>query len=391
MGKKPHILVVGGGLAGCSVAWHLASEARVTVLEQGAGPGLEASAQNAGIVRLVGEDPLERALARRTQSLLEDPPEDFDGLELSRRVGGILALNRDRHALHDAAAHLREEGVRIEACDRPPDLAPALAGSPLPFAWYLPDARVADPAAMISGMLRGVHRHGGVLRPGTRVMGVLREAGRAVGVQTSAGPLHADAVVLATAAWSPELARLIGVDRPVTPLVRSAFASAPHPLSSPDHPYCWVDDEGIYIRPWQGGWLACPCDESVGAAPVGAGSTGTATDRQAQLTQARIARFFPTLGKLALTTGWTGLRTFAPDRRPVIGPDPEVDGLWWAASLGGYGLTGSIGVGEALADWLLGRDPGWLDRPRVSPGRPMLTRWPIYPEGVHGEARLIGA
>ena len=83
------------------------------------------------------------------------------------------------------------------------------------------------------------------------------------------------------------------------------------------------------------------------------------------------------LHNLRFTGGWTGLRTFAPDRRPFLGADPELDGLWWAAGLGGFGVTCSLGIGEALGAWMRGEDVPWLRPQGVSPGRALLSRWPV--------------
>ena len=99
----------------------------------------------------------------------------------------------------------------------------------------------------------------------------------------------------------------------------------------------------------------------------------------------------PTLTGLRLAGGWTGLRTFAPDRRPILGPDPELPGLHWAAGLGGFGVTCSYAVGEAVATWLRGQTLPWLDAAPVSPARAFPRRWAIRPQGDLGTARLIDA
>ena len=161
MSLRPDVIVVGGGLAGLSVAWHLSRDHRVLVLEQGAQPGAEASAQNAGMVRRLGEDPHERALALRTHAFLEAPTGSLEGAMLSRVTGAVVGLATDPHHLHDGAAHLRAAGVRIEAVDRPGEVAPILEGTRLAAAWYLPDERVADAHALVDGLLRGIRAEGG--------------------------------------------------------------------------------------------------------------------------------------------------------------------------------------------------------------------------------------
>lgn len=172
------VVVVGAGLAGCAVAWHLAPRARVLVLDQADQPGAEASAHAAGLVRRLGEDPFERALAVRTHAWLGDPGEDWSATPPSRRTGALLGLARDRYHLHDGVAHLRARGALVEAVDRPSEIAPALRGSPVPFGWWLPDERVADPSAMLAGFLRGARRHGAEVRSGVRVEALRRDGAR---------------------------------------------------------------------------------------------------------------------------------------------------------------------------------------------------------------------
>ncbi len=382
----PDVLIVGGGLAGLSVAWHLAPHRRVRVLEQGRQPGAEASAQNAGMVRRMGEDPYERALAIRTAARLETL--DWSTLP-SRKTGAVLALGQDPHHLRDAVAHLRAAGVAVHAASR--ELVaevPILSGSPLRAAWYLPDEHVADAWSLVQGFVAGLRAHGGELRLGVTVHGLLTEGDRVVGVKTSRGELRAGAVVLAAGAWSAELARTAGLERPLMPVRRALLHGGPHPLSRPTHPWVWVDDVGVYARPEGDGWLVSACDEAVDW-PTAPESRGPVTEEQRARASGKVAQWFPPLAGLRLSTGWTGLRTFAPDRRPVLGEDAARPGLWWAAGLGGYGVTCSLGVGEAVAAWLCGEDLAWIDRRGVAPHRRYDRKWAVRPTGDLHNTRLV--
>ncbi len=383
---SPDVVVVGGGLAGLSVAAHLAGEASVVVLEQGEQLGAEASAQNAGMVRRLGEDPYERALACRTHDWLEQIG-DWGGRQPSRRSGALLALAHDPHELHDAVAHLRGR-VALEACDRPAEVAPVLGGARLAAAWWLPDERIADAWTLVSGWAADARAAGAQLRTGARVEALRVHGGRCVGVVVDGEAVDAGAVVLAAGAWSATLAATAGLARPLIPLARTLLQTEADPRST-GHPWTWIDDEGIYVRPEGGGWLLSACDEAVRRPGLGPGSRGPVDELVRARALDKAGRLLPALGPLRFRGGWTGLRTFAPDRRPVLGPDAELPGLHWAAGLGGFGVTCSFAVGECVAAWLRGEAVDYLAPAAVAPARAYPGRWPVRPTGERRRARLI--
>jgi D-arginine dehydrogenase len=384
---QPDVIVIGAGLAGLATAARLASRRRVLVLDQAGAPGAEATAQNAGLVRRMVEDPYERALALRASAWFAAP--GWDDPAPSRPTGAVLALADEPWHLNDAAAWLVARGVRVERSDRPAELAPALAGAPVVAAFWMPDERVADPRAMVAGWLRALRRDGAEVRCGVRVAGLRVAGGRVEGVETDRGPISAPDVVLAAGAWSAALAGSVGLERPLFPLRRTLLRTAPHALSRPDHPWVWLDDVGLYVRTDEDGWLVCPCDELPEPAPAGPGSRGTPPDPIVALAEDKLRRYLPALSGVTWRAGWSGLRTFAPDRRPLLGPDPALPGLHWCAGLGGSGVTCAPAAGEAAAAWLLGEEVPWLRASAVSPGREPLRRWPIRPDGDLRNTSLI--
>lgn len=359
----PDVLIVGAGLAGASAAWHLAPGARVQVVDQGDQPAAEASAQNAGMQRRLAHDPVERALACRAGQWLADPPDGF--AHALRPAGGVLVLEDDPHALDDAVEDLRSRGVRVE----PAGDVPALRDASFATAWSVPDEHLIDGTALARAFLDGARRSGASLSVGTRVRSLWVEQGRVIGVHTDQGRLPAGRVVLASGAWTGRIAREHGLDRPLVPLARHLLHAAAHPVSRPEHPWVWVDDAGLYVRPEGGGWLCSPCDETAVEPATGPGSAGPVDPLLRALATAKLGVHLPAVQDARFARGWTGLRTFAPDRRPVIGPDPELDGLAWATGLGGFGVTCAAAVGELLCATLAGRDVPWIDVGAVAPGR----------------------
>ncbi|MEC9029406.1 MAG: FAD-binding oxidoreductase, partial [Cyanobacteriota bacterium] len=299
----------------------------------------------------------------------------------SRRTGAIIGLARDPHHLTDAAAHLQAAGIPIESCDRPGSLAPCMSESPIATAWHMPQERVVSPALLLEGFLNDAKQHQASLQTRCSVQRIITESGRAIGVDTNHGPLYADSTVLAAGAWSASLASTAGLKRPLTALRRGIFQSTAHPLSTSEHPWCWIDDVGVYVRPQDGTWLFSPCDEIPDRPSPQTDSTGETQPGHLSLVQEKLQHYLPALSGLLPARGWTGLRTFAPDRRPLLGKDPDLQGLWWAAGLGGFGVTCSYGVGEAISCWMQNRPTPWLDPGSVCPGRPQASRFLVRPVG----------
>ena len=388
------VLVVGGGLAGLSVAAELASP-QLRLFERLPHMGGGASADNAGMVRRLGEDPYERALAMRTHArlLALDAAPDFSP-GCSRQTGALLGLVDELEHLHDGVAHLRQAGVPVSWLRGPAlaERAPMLVGSPLRGAWWLPEARVAEASGLIEGLRRRALRLGADLQNNVEVLDLDVEAGRVAGLWVSdgAGPrrVAAPTVVLAAGAWCAGLAQRAGLDRALIPLRRSLMISHGGPPAPPDHPWVWIDDLGVYARPESGAWLVSPCDEAVGW-PDGPLGRGEASALSQALAAEKIGRWFPSLGPAAWRHSWSGLRTFAPDRRPMLGPDPALPGLHWCAGLGGFGVSCGLAAGEAVAAWARGEVVPWLDPQGPRPDRSTLRRWPIRPSGELSRARLI--
>jgi D-arginine dehydrogenase len=195
---------------------------------------------------------------------------------------------------------------------RPEALSPMLAGSACGWAVHLPGDGVADAPKLVRRLLGDL-----LVRP--------------------VPSLEVDAEVVATGAWAAPEAGLVAFRRH---LVRA------HPRSAAVGPWVWVDDAGVYLRPGRDGLLASSCDEE--AAPAEP-PRGTADEAAVECVQRAVERWFPAVGRLDVRDARFGLRTFAPDRRPVAGPDPDIPGRWRLLGLGGSGVSTSMALGIDLA------------------------------------------
>jgi len=368
-------VVAGAGLAGASVARALALRGlRVLVLEAERAPGTHASGRSAAILRRVIDDPSTAALARRGGAALEDPPPDLAPEHpLLDRHGVLLAAGPGAAgaALAATAEAARRSGLRVErpAAGAAARRAPAFAGGPATeFAWC-PDDGTVDVAGLLAALLRSARARGAIVAAGAALR-VVRVAGGAVAsVETGRGRVRTGLLVDAAGAAADPVAALAGLPPlGLDPLRRHLFHLGANPRVPHGGPTAWDTERSVYLRPDGTGVLASPCDED----PFPAGREEPRVVPAARtLLAERLAAAFPRYGRFVVRRARAGLRTFAPDRRFVLGPDPRLRGFAWAAGLGGHGVSTAVAVGEAAADLVLDGRSGIVDAAAVLPGRLM--------------------
>ena len=172
--------------------------------------------------------------------------------------------------------------------------------------------------------------------------------------------MRADCVIDAGGPWAGRLGEGVA-PLSLQPLRRHLFVSAPTGHVPVEAPIVWMEDAAFYFRPDSGGLLLSPCDET----PASPG-TPSVDPAAAELLAEKISRYAPGLADLAIRRSWACLRTFAPDRHPLIGADPRLPGLFYVAGLGGVGMMCSAAVGELVADLLTGKSPDWIDPTTVA-------------------------
>ena len=348
--ETAEVAIIGGGVAGLSLAYHLARSGQrgIVLLEREDQPGTYASGHNAAVARsLTGHDP-HTALTVEGRRCLA-------AAGLLTASGGLL-VSVESGPLDAFVAEAARHGVEVQRG----------AGIPvqgLKGAEHLaiPGDGVIDIAGLLRTCAEGARAAGADLRLGCAVHS-LRATADGFELETDRGPLQARTLAIAAGAWAGELGRLAGSRIAFTPLRRSlVWSGGAHPQAEP---WVWWVDRPFYLRPESGGLLLCPCEEvSVPLPPRG---------RQPETDPAVLDSLFTSLRELApqladrpVTRYWTGLRTFAPDRRFVLGWDPWNPRLFWSAGLGGHGMTSGLAVGALAAKtFLRTADAGVLD-----PGR----------------------
>jgi len=369
-------VVIGAGLAGASVAAALTRFGIKSglILERELVPGTHASGRNAAMACQVEADPVLRKLAIEGVKRLRG--RTVSGRPVLRESGGLYLTHGSPDRTAEWCAGLHQHCVLAE-------LLPAadarqrfrfLDGFDFEYAIFCPTDGIVDIHALLSDLLSEAHRGGFERATDCACQTVLIEDSVVVGVRTKRGEVRARVVVDAAGAWAGCLGREAS-PLPLTRLRRHLFISGDTEFLPQGAPLVWDLDIGYYVRPEGAGLLFSACDETECPPEL------LATDPWAEeLLVEKLLKYAPRLANVTLRRSWACLRTFAPDRLPIIGWDPAIDGLFHVSGLGGFGMTASLAVGDIAATVMCGRAVDWIDIAPFSAQRAILS--------PHGSAML---
>jgi glycine/D-amino acid oxidase-like deaminating enzyme len=392
------IIVIGAGVAGASIAFHLSrlGAGDVLVVDRAtAGSGM--SSRSSAMIRMHYTFRPEVELAVRSDRMFASWTELTGRPAFVRRTGfARLVLPGEEQALRANVAMQRDCGARAEvlAARDFAALAPGLRTDDLTEVAWEPDGGYGDGALVAGDLLAAARDRGVRYRPHTPVRALLREGDRVTGIQTPDGPEHAGVVVAAAGVWSPALLASIGVGLQIeTEFHEVAVLS--HAPGQGTPVACIDSTTQTYFRPEAAGTRTLVgsftgprgIDPDTVAPPPGAspaqrgaryaagrapGSTLLApggAEGLAGLVGAA-SRRVPALADAGLVTGVTGVYDMTPDGRPVLGGWPGLDGLVLAAGFSGTGFKISPAVGEAVAALVTGRPvAGSVNITALRPGR----------------------
>ena len=339
------IAVIGAGMAGASIAAELAPYARVLLLEAEDAPGYHATGRSAAFWEECYGGPGVVPLTRASGDYLAD-----HGF-LTARGALYIGQAADRAAMEAFRASYAGTGVTIER------LTPEALAARVPHiradwseALYQPACADIDVAGLHQHYLGLARRQGAAIVARARVAGLTRSGGTWTITSERGDSWQAAAVINAAGAWADEIARIAGV-RPVgiAPLRRSVAVLRVEPQAPADLPLVLDINGGFYFKPDAGRLWLSPHDE-IPSEPCDAApeelDIAIAIDRFQQATDWRIA---------AVEHSWAGLRSFAPDRMPVYGFDPEAAGFFWFAGQGGFGIQTAPAAARLAAQRVLGQ------------------------------------
>jgi D-arginine dehydrogenase len=341
------VAVVGGGIAGISAAWALAEHHDVVVLESEHELGFHATGRSAATLSETVGHVAVCALARASRTFIEQPPDGFADYPLSH-PRGLLWIGRDGDgAALDEIAAVAASGVaptarRIDAVEAQ-QIVPALRQVAVEAGGvWEPDSRALDVALLLASYATGARRRGTEIRRDSPALELQATAG-GWHIRTPAGVVEADVVVNAAGAWGDVVADRAGAaPLGLRPLRRAAcLVNAPPDVA--DWPLVMDAGGRCYFEPESGGLLVSPADEHP-SDPLDA--TAEMEDVAWGLEMLHEAT---TLAVRSVRRSWAGLRTFAPDRIPVVGWARDRPGFCWLVGQGGAGIKTAPAMAAAVA------------------------------------------
>ena len=358
--KKYDFIVIGGGVIGTSVAFHLAKlGAKSVLLVDRETIGSGTTAQSSGILRTHYSVRENVELAKRSWDVFNNFAEYVEDDEASCGLVkcGYLISAAEGEKLEPLRASLKQQetqGVRLEylSQSQAQDLLPIADLTDAALIGYEPDAGFADAYMVAASFAKSARRLGVTVSEGTTVHRLLMDGSKVVGVSTSSGDFAADMVVSTQNIWTPEMGKWIDVDMPVVPERHAVLAleceSAPYTfkmpvfkdLSSPGMLYCRsYGGRQMLVSEGHVGEKLANANPEQGDVPL---------DYVVEI-GAQVAQRFPGYDLAGLASSWTGVYDVTPDWNPVLGRVGALQGLVVGFGFSGHGFKLSPTVGRVLA------------------------------------------
>jgi len=363
--SRAHVVIVGGGVTGCSIAYHLAHLGRtdVVLLEQNrltAGTTWHA----AGLITSAGmTDETALFFSRYSRDLYARLEAETGHSTGFRAVGHIsvattparqAALRREAAWMHGFGVEDTEISARELA-----EMWPLARTDDVLSGFYVADEGRADPVGVATSLAKGARQLGAMVIEGVAATGVRTRRGRVAAVLTEQGEIETEVVVNAAGAWARQFGALAGVHVPLQAAEHYYLLTDTVDGMDPDLPVIEDPDSYGYYRPEGDGMLVGLFE------PVGAPWSLDGVPRQFAFGKlppdwermepylAKAMDRIPSLADTGVRTFFCGPESFTADIRPLLGPAPELDGYWVAAGLNSLGILSGGGVGNMVAHWIV--------------------------------------
>jgi len=367
--SRARVIVVGGGIVGCSIAYHLAKRGvKDVVLLERKQLTCGTTWHAAGLVSMLWPTPYLTNLAKYCHELYASLEEETGQATGYRRIGSLsVARTPERlEELRRTSSMASVFGVESEMIDneRLADFYPGINTDGILGALYIEKDGQTNAIDTTMALAKGARKYGARVIENVKVEEILVEDGQAVGVKTAQGSIAADKVVLAGGLWSRDIAAKIGVDLPL-------YACEHYYIVTEDmdgmtkRPVLRDFDKGVYFKEDTGkilmGWFehnarGCPMDR---IAEDFCFDEFPCDMEHMEDYLIRGMGTLPVLEQTGIRLFFNGPESFTPDNLHLLGPTPEVENFYVACGMNSKGLAAGGGIGKLMADWVIdGYPPG---------------------------------
>ena len=367
--KTASVVIIGGGVVGCSIAYHLARRGQrdVVVLErETVGSGTTSKA--AGGIRAQFPTETEIRFSLESLKVLQNFAEEFGVDPGFKQIGYLFLISEEENlrGFEQRIAVQRRFGVDVRVIT-PKDaqaLVPALRVDDLIAAVWGPQDGLAGPAEVTQGFATRARELGARIVEGVEVTAVDVANGRVRGVRTTEGDVSAPLVINAAGPTAARVGRLAGVPVAVFPRRRHIFFTEPFPELPGPVPLTNDQASGFYFRKEMEQVLLSPGDvEDIGQDQEVPMDWGKLDE-----TVTKAIHRVPLLERAKIAGGWAGLRPLTPDDHAIIGPAAGVEGFFLAVGFCGHGFQHSPMTGRMVAEWIVDGKPS-MDLSLFNPAR----------------------
>ena len=352
MAETAEIVIIGAGIVGCSIAYHLALQGagRIVVLERELVCS-GATGKSAGGIRQQFATEVNLLLSLASLKMFHRMKQELGVDPEFREVGYLFMASTpaELETFRRQAEVQRRHGIPVQmvATDDIRRLVPYVRVDDIVGGAFCPTDGYAAPYEVTVGYAAAARRLGVKIHEKREVTAILREGARVAGVQTPQGAIQAPVVVNAAGPWGGMVGALAGVEVPVKPYRRQIFITRPLPEFSTEPPLTIDYHRSWYFRGEMGGCLfSGPKDEE------STFNTNVDWEHLAESVATAVARV-PALEQAEINRGWAGSYDISPDNNAILGAVPELAGFYLATGHSGHGFMHGPVTGKLMAELIL--------------------------------------
>ena len=357
MSQTAEVVIVGAGIVGSSIAYHLMAAGcrNVLLLERESAPGKGSTGKSMGGVRAQFSTPVSIQMSLYSIPFYASFEERLGYPCDYRPQGYLFCATSDRHLAYlrtnfEKQVQLGLKNVRLVEGDEIRAMFPLLRGDDIVGGSFCTTDGFVDPYSAMNGFLTWAADHGATLWKNAAVTGIVKDNRGIAAVETTRGPVATRKVVNGCGAWAAEIAKMVGLDLPVTPLRRMLVPSEPFDQFPHTAPMIIDMSNGFHFRPEGRGFLLAWND------PEETAGFNTEFDPAfVEKILVRAADRVPVFADLPVNPkrAWAGLYEMTPDHHPILGEAPGVPGFFLANGFSGHGVMHAPATGKILSDLIL--------------------------------------